>query len=128
MCMNQTCVEPHAALAPCHPPVWLRQGEHWPVQTESHQNVTEGQLWSCSEMIPGQGSIPAWPTFPSTACEVCQHLCLNRIINKRLLSGVLSFFSPFCHHSFFPVLYAFPFLLWGVQSKQQFCIFSCMQL
>lgn len=147
VCMNET---PHSALAPCHPQVWLWQGEHWPVQKAVLPRGqpkcdwraavklvwdyarTREYPWAAQHLGALSGTTiifsSAWPTFPSTACEVCQHLCLNMITNKRLLSEVLSFFSPLCQYSFFPLLHALPFPLWGVQSKQQLCIFFCRQL
>lgn len=51
-----------------------------------------------------------WPTFPSTACEICQHLCLNTITNKRLLSGVLSFSHYFVSTASFHSCMLFPSL------------------
>lgn len=121
VCMNQTCAEPHTALAPCHPPqrgcgrgstnlcrelhfqratkIWLKGSCEVVLRWCQAKGVSLGStaLWS----LPGTTIIvpSAWPTFPSTACEIYQHLCLNMIINKRLLSWVLSFFSPLFQHT-----------------------------
>lgn len=74
------CRAPHPALAPCHPPGWLWQGEHWPMQTavlpEDDQSVAEGQPWSRSEMMPGQGSITGQHSTwkPSQGQQLCFQL------------------------------------------------------